>query len=62
MEVQRKPQARTLRRCYQCCRHEEQLWTLAYEQVSPQARRVRSVGRSGEKATGDERRNAARRA
>ena len=62
MEVQRKPQARTLRRCYQCCRHEEQLWTLAYEQVSPQVRRVLSVGRTGEKPTDNERRNAARRA
>lgn len=61
MEVQHKPQARALRRCYQCCRHEEQIWLLAYEQVYPQARRLLSTRRTNEKDSGA-RRSATRRA
>ena len=62
MEVQKEPPSRPLRRCYQCCRHEEQLWVLAYEQVYPQARRLLPVRGSNEKAARGERRSAARRA
>jgi hypothetical protein len=61
MEVPLQPQRRALRRCYQCCRHEEQIWTLAYEQVYPQARRVLPVRQAIKKATSDERRSATRR-
>ena len=62
MEVPLKPQSRALRRCYQCCRHQEQILVLAYEQVYPQARRVLPVRQANEKATSDERRSARRRA
>lgn len=62
MEVQLKPQARVLRRCYQCCRHQEQVLVLAYEQVYPQARRVLPVRQASEKAASGERRSATRRA
>ena len=62
MEVHRKPQARALRRCYQCWRHDEQLLVLAYEQVHPQARRVLPVGWTNERVARDERPSATRRA
>jgi len=51
MEVQHKPQARIVRRCYQSCRFEEQIWVLVYEQVFPQARRPLPVPRTNEKAS-----------
>ncbi len=62
MEVQHKPQPRALRRCYQCCRQEEPIWVLAYEQVYPQARRVLPVRQANEKPASGERRSAKRRA
>lgn len=62
MEVPHPLRLRVLRRCYQSCRHEEQIWTLAYEQVYPQARRVLPLCKANEKAARDERRSATRRA
>jgi hypothetical protein len=61
MEVKRKTAAVRLRRCYQCCRHEEQIWVLAYEQIYPLARRL-PVCRSSENAARGVRRTTARRA
>ena len=40
MEDRRESQERTLCRCYQCHRLEEQLWALAYEQVWPVIRKA----------------------
>ncbi len=62
MEVQQTRPLPALRRCYQCCRHAEQVLTLAYEQVFPQTRQLMRVQRTNKKAVSAERRVAARRA
>ena len=49
MEVQCKLRSRTLKQCYQRCRHEDQIWMLAYEQVCPQIRRPLPIGRADAK-------------
>jgi len=61
MEVQYKRQPRSLKHCYQRCRHEDQIWMLAYEQVCPQIRRPLAVGRVAAKPARTQR-FAARRA
>jgi hypothetical protein len=48
MEDNYSIQGRTLRRCHACNRLEEQLWTAAYEQIWPIARR--SLQRATEQA------------
>jgi hypothetical protein len=50
MEGRSEARQRTLKRCYQCNRMEEQVWAAAYEQVWPLIRRV--VRRPGTKAAG----------
>jgi hypothetical protein len=48
MEGPGRPRERTLKRCYQCSRLEEQLWATAYEQVSPVIRRALAGHRKDE--------------
>ena len=45
MDVSHQRQTRAVKPCYQCCRLEEQIWKLAYEQVCPQIRRPVSPSR-----------------
>ena len=40
MEDVLKSRNRTLDRCYQCCRFEEELWSMAYECVWPVIRKA----------------------
>jgi hypothetical protein len=60
MEGSHKLHSRGLRRCHQCCRYEEQLWTLAYEQLYPRARRPRPARSTNEKARTDQPHRATR--
>lgn len=62
MEANVKSQPRVVRRCYQCCRHQEQIWVLAYEQVYPQARRVLPIAGTNLKSTNAAHPSPARRA
>ncbi len=47
MEGDREPRECRLKRCYQCNRVEEQLWSMAYEQLWPLLRRrlIRQEGK-----------------
>jgi hypothetical protein len=52
MEGKRKAGHRSLRRCYQGSRLEDQLWAMAYEHVWPLVCRAAMEGRPGKKPLG----------
>lgn len=56
MEDKHPSRERKLRRCYQCNRFEEELWSLAYEEVWPLIRKALTAQRSG--ANTDQRRTS----
>ena len=53
MEACHKLPPRHVQRCYQCCRHEERILVLAYEQIYPQIRRALEVHPPTEKPKDD---------
>jgi hypothetical protein len=55
MEAQCKPSLRTVQRCYQCCRFEDEILALAYEEVYPQLRRIMITREAAERNSDNER-------